>query len=76
MTTILDEVEVTKRRVNALEYKLIPTLRESIRSISAKLGELELSTLTRLMRVKEIIEQDLPTVRDGGRETTGGVATA
>lgn len=75
MTSILDEIEVTKRRVNALEYKLIPTLRDSISSITAKLGELELSTLTRLMRVKEIIEQD-QTAAAGRRETIGGVATA
>ncbi len=57
MTSLLDEIEVTKRRVNALEYKLIPSLRESIGGITAKLGELELSNLTRLMRVKEIISQ-------------------
>jgi V/A-type H+-transporting ATPase subunit D len=57
MTSLLDEIEVTKRRVNALEYNLIPSLRESIRGITAKLGELELSNLTRLMRVKEIISQ-------------------
>lgn len=60
LITILDEIEVTKRRVNALEYKLIPSLRDSITSIASKLRELELSTLTRLMRVKEIIEKELP----------------
>jgi V/A-type H+-transporting ATPase subunit D len=64
MEMILDEIEGTKRRVNALEYKLIPQLTESIRGISAKLSEMELSTLTRLMRVKEIIEG---TTRDAGR---------
>ncbi len=56
MEIILDEIEGTKRRVNALEYKLIPQLTESIHGISARLSEIELSTLTRLMRVKEIIE--------------------
>jgi V/A-type H+/Na+-transporting ATPase subunit D len=59
MEIILAEIEITRRRVNALEYRLIPTLRDSITAISTKLSEMELSTLTRLMRVKEIIDQDL-----------------
>ncbi|MBA2123698.1 V-type ATP synthase subunit D [bacterium Unc6] len=50
------EIEKTRRRVNALEYVLIPSLLETTRGITIKLSEDERSNLTRLMRVKEIIE--------------------
>jgi V/A-type H+/Na+-transporting ATPase subunit D len=42
--------------VNALEYVLIPQLDETIRDIGMKLDEAERSNLTRLMKVKEMIE--------------------
>lgn len=51
-----DEIEKTRRRVNALEYRTIPELEETIRYIRMKLDESERSTITRLMKVKEIIE--------------------
>lgn len=50
------EIERTRRRVNALEHVLIPQLDEAIRGISMKLEEIERSALTRLMKVKEMIE--------------------
>ena len=50
------EIERTRRRVNALEYVLIPQLDETIRYIGMKLDEAERSNLTRLMKVKEMIE--------------------
>jgi len=42
--------------VNALEYKLIPELQEAIRAIRLKLDEMERGNLTRLMKVKEMVE--------------------
>ncbi len=50
------EIERTRRRVNALEHVLIPQLNETIRDIGMKLDEAERSNLTRLMKVKEMIE--------------------
>lgn len=52
---LADEMEKTRRRVNALEYVLIPSIEETIKFITLKLTEAERSDLTRLMRVKEII---------------------
>ena len=54
---ISDELEKTRRRVNALEYVLIPSIEETIKYIEMKLSELERSTLVRLMRVKELLQQ-------------------
>ena len=50
-----EEIERTRRRVNALEYILIPSLEETIRFIGMKLSERERGNLTRLMKVKEIV---------------------
>ena len=49
------EIEKTRRRVNALEYVLIPRMRESIKYISMKLDENERSTQIRLMKVKDMV---------------------
>ncbi len=49
------EIESTRRRVNALEYILIPNLIETIRYIKQKLAEMERGDLTRLMKVKDIV---------------------
>ncbi|MDD3642180.1 MAG: V-type ATP synthase subunit D [Candidatus Krumholzibacteria bacterium] len=51
-----EELEKTRRRVNALEYVLIPDLTAQIRSIESKLSENERSTQTRLMKIKEMVE--------------------
>lgn len=52
---LADEIEKTRRRVNALEYVMIPQFQATIRSISMKLEENERGAITRLMKVKEMI---------------------
>jgi V/A-type H+-transporting ATPase subunit D len=50
------EIEKTRRRVNALEYNLIPALRETIRDIVMKLEERDRAERTTLMKVKAILQ--------------------
>ncbi|MBQ6337006.1 MAG: V-type ATP synthase subunit D [Ruminococcus sp.] len=50
-----DEIEKTRRRVNALEHVMIPETQEQIRFITRKLDENERSTQTRLMKVKDMM---------------------
>ncbi len=50
-----EEIEETRRRVNALEYKLIPELEETTKYITMKLSENERSNIVRLMKVKDIV---------------------
>ena len=52
---LADEIEETRRRVNALEHVTIPQTQEMIRSISMKLDENERSSQTRLMKVKDMM---------------------
>lgn len=52
-----DEIEKTRRRVNALEYMTIPELQETIKYIRMKLDENERGSLTRLMKVKDMLEK-------------------
>lgn len=51
-----EEIEKTRRRVNALEYVLIPNLVETIRYITLRLSEMERGDLTRIMKVKAMLE--------------------
>ena len=54
------EIERTRRRVNSLEYVMIPNLEETIHSITMKMEENERGNLTRLMKVKDmIVEQEI-----------------
>lgn len=54
------EIEKTRRRVNALEYVMIPQMTDKIRFITMKLDENERGNLTRLMKVKDMmIKQQL-----------------
>ena len=52
---LAEEIEKTRRRVNALEYVQIPTLQETIRSIASKLEENERSNTARLMKIKDMM---------------------
>ena len=53
-----DEIEKTRRRVNALEYVKIPQYEETIRYISMKLDEDERGNQTRLMKVKDMMVKE------------------
>ena len=49
---LAEEIERNKRRVNALEYVMIPQLEETIKYIKDKLDENERAAVVRLMKVK------------------------
>ena len=51
------EVLKTRRRVNSLEYILIPYIEDCIRSIETKLNEIEREFLSQIMRIKELIRR-------------------
>ncbi len=50
---LLDEIEKTKRRVNALEFKIIPELKESERFVKFRLEEMDRENTTRLKHLKK-----------------------
>lgn len=52
---LADEIEKNRRRVNALEYVMIPQLEETIKYIVMKLDENERGATTRLMKVKSML---------------------
>ena len=58
MQLLAEEIEKTRRRVNALEYVMIPELAGNIKYISMKLEENENATKVRLLKVKEMVLQD------------------
>jgi V/A-type H+-transporting ATPase subunit D len=53
MKKLLDEIEKTKRRVNALEFKIIPELNESVRFVRFNLEEMERENTSRLKHLKK-----------------------
>lgn len=59
------EIQMTRRRVNALEQVLIPDLKKQARSIENTIEEREREDLFRLKKVKRIIERK-KTAQNGG----------
>ena len=55
---LADEIEKTRRRVNALEYVMIPEMEKNIKYISMKLEENDRATKVRLMKVKDMVLKD------------------
>ena len=58
MQLLAEDIEKTRRRVNALEYVMIPNFQQNIRYITMKLDENERGNITRLMKVKDMVLQD------------------
>lgn len=54
---VAEEMERTRRRVNALEQILIPQIQQQIKQVTMKLDEMDRETRTRVMKVKEMLEQ-------------------
>lgn len=55
---LTEEIEKTRRRVNALEYVMIPNLEDTIKFITMKLDEMARSSNSSLMRIKELIRAE------------------
>ena len=55
MQLMASEIEKTRRRVNALEYVMIPEMQQNIKYIKMKLDENERGNIIRLMKVKDAI---------------------
>ena len=54
---LADEIEKNRRRVNALEYVMIPQTQETIKYINMKLDENERAATIRLMKVKSMLAE-------------------
>jgi len=51
-----EEIKKTRRRVNALEYVLIPSIYRTVKAISSKLDESDRSDRARLMKIKDMLQ--------------------
>ena len=61
---LAEEIERTRRRVNALEHILMPQYLATIKSIKMKLDENERGNTTRLMKVKDMMLRQMRTVKE------------
>ena len=69
MKKMLDEIEKTKRRVNALEFKLLPELHEAQEYIEQKLEEQEREEIFRMKKIKAKKEEEESEERAARQET-------
>lgn len=68
---LAQEIERTRRRVNALEYIMIPQYLATIKSIKMKLDENERGNTTRLMKVKDMMLQEQREKAEGASDDDG-----
>ena len=64
MKKLLDEIESTKRRVNALEFKVIPNLEEVAKYISFRLEELEKKAFSVFKTYQRIMDWLIEQIED------------
>ena len=53
---LAEEIEITRRRVNALEYVIIPEMKDNLKSIQRSLDELTRQEKVTIMKVKELLQ--------------------
>jgi V/A-type H+-transporting ATPase subunit D len=68
MQLMAQEIERTRRRVNALEYVMIPEMQSDIKYITMKLSENENATKVRLMKVKDMVLEKAHKYKERGLE--------
>jgi V/A-type H+-transporting ATPase subunit D len=76
MRKLLEEIETTKRRVNALEFKLLPQLRENQEYIEQKLEEQEREEVFRMKKIKDKKEEEEKEARAEEQEDAEVAVTA
>jgi len=74
MKKMIEEIETTNRRVNALEFKLLPELRDNQEYIEQKLEEQEREEIFRMKKVKDKKEAEEREERDAEREAEEALA--
>ena len=55
---VAKEIGKTRKRVNALEFSVIPNMKEGLKFIRNKLDEIERSNISRIMKIKDILGKD------------------
>ncbi|WP_436936178.1 V-type ATP synthase subunit D [Halovenus marina] len=76
MKKMLDEIETTKRRVNALEFKLLPDLYENKEYIEQKLEEQEREEIFRMKKIKAKKEEEEKAEREAEEQAAEEPVTA